>query len=78
MVDYTGELELGIRQEPGKHNLSAAEFLTRWRASADAVAFFSPRVYDDYRMLGLTGRIIANDGTTVVVSRKEFPDIPAT
>ena len=78
VVDYTGELELGIQQQPGKESLPSAEFLARWRASSDAVAFFSPKVYDDYRMLGLTGRIIANDGTTVVVSRKEFPDIPTT
>ena len=71
LVGFEGELEFGIRQQPGKESASRSEFLTRWRASEDAVAFFSPAVYDDYRMLGFSGRILAKDGTSVVVSRKE-------
>ena len=77
LVGFAGELEFGIGQEPGKESASRAEFLTRWRASSDAVAFFAPAAYDDYRMLGLPGRVVVRDGTTVVVSRKEFPDVPA-
>ena len=74
LVGYTGELEFGVEQEPGKRSATPAEFLTRWRASSDAVAFFTPSVYDDYRMMGLPGRVIVADPTTVVVSRSEFPD----
>jgi 4-amino-4-deoxy-L-arabinose transferase-like glycosyltransferase len=71
LVGFEGELEFGIGQEPGKESMSRTEFLARWRASSDGVAFFSPKVYDDYRMLGFTGRILLKDGTTVVVSRNE-------
>ena len=73
LVGYTGELEFGVQREPGKQSATPEEFLARWRASSDAVAFFAPPVYDGYRMKGLPGRVIAADSTTVVVSRSEFP-----
>ncbi len=77
VVGFRGELEFGMRQEPGRQSLTREQFLDRWRTSSDAVAFFSPAVYDDYRMRGLPGRVVASDGTTVLVSRNEFPDVPA-
>ena len=74
LVDYSGELDFGLQQEPGNQFAAREEFLTRWRASAAAVAFFKPSAYDDFRLLGLPGRVLAADGNTVVVSRNEFPD----
>jgi hypothetical protein len=46
-----------------------ADFVTRWDSSTDAVAFFGPRVWADYRQHGLPGRVIAADNYTIAVSR---------
>jgi 4-amino-4-deoxy-L-arabinose transferase-like glycosyltransferase len=69
LVDFQGELEFGLHAEPGKQESSPAEFVTRWGASTDAVAFFGPKLWDTYRRQGLPGRVIAADNYTVVVSR---------
>jgi hypothetical protein len=45
------------------------EFVARWNASTDAVAFFDPGVWESYQRRGLPGRVIAADNYTVAVSR---------
>jgi 4-amino-4-deoxy-L-arabinose transferase-like glycosyltransferase len=69
VVQFRGELEFGLHAEPGLQDASAAEFETRWNASRDAVAFFGPQLWDEYRHKGLPGRVIAADHYTVAVSR---------
>jgi 4-amino-4-deoxy-L-arabinose transferase-like glycosyltransferase len=69
VVEFAGELEFGLHAEPGKQMATAADFVTRWNASTDAVAFFGPKVWDSYRHRGLPGRVIAADNYTVAVSR---------
>ena len=64
-----GELDFGEAEEPGRQTATPAEFVRRWRAQSDAIAFFDPRVWDHYRQQGLPGRVIARDGFTVAVSR---------
>ncbi len=70
LVDYAGELQFGLNAEPGRNALSAAEFMQRWTASADAIAFVDPSQWPHYQQRGLPGRVIANDGETVAVSRR--------
>lgn len=69
VVRFRGELEFGLNAEPGRQEASAAEFVARWNASTDAVAFFGPQLWDEYRHQGLPGRVIAADHYTVAVSR---------
>jgi 4-amino-4-deoxy-L-arabinose transferase-like glycosyltransferase len=69
VVQFRGELEFGLHAEPGRQEATAAEFVARWNASTDAVAFFGPQVWDEYRRRGLPGRVIAADHYTVAVSR---------
>jgi 4-amino-4-deoxy-L-arabinose transferase-like glycosyltransferase len=71
LVDFkgTGELDFGEASEPGRQTASSAQFVQAWDASKDAVAFFDPRVWDHYRQQGLPGRVIAQDSSTVAVSR---------
>ena len=69
VVQFRGELEFGLNAEPGRQEASAAEFVKRWNASTDAVAFFGPQLWDEYRHQGLPGRVIAADHSTVAVSR---------
>jgi 4-amino-4-deoxy-L-arabinose transferase-like glycosyltransferase len=69
VVEFEGELRFGLLAEPGKNQASGAEFVARWRASTDAVAFFGPKLWDFYRHQGLPGKVIAADNYTVAVSR---------
>ena len=69
VVEFEGELEFGLHAEPGKQMATSADFVTRWDASTDAVAFFGPKVWDTYRHRGLPGRVIAADNYTIAVSR---------
>jgi 4-amino-4-deoxy-L-arabinose transferase-like glycosyltransferase len=69
VVEFTGELQFGLQAEPGAQTATAAEFVARWGASTDAVAFFGPKLWESYRRQGLPGRVIAADNYTVAVSR---------
>ena len=71
LVDFggTGELDFGEASEPGRQTATPEQFVQRWDASRDAIAFFDPRVWDHYRQHGLPGRVIAQDSFTVAVSR---------
>jgi 4-amino-4-deoxy-L-arabinose transferase-like glycosyltransferase len=69
LVSFQGELEFGQAREPGRQAATPEQFVHQWEASRDAIAFFDPRVWDDYRRRGLPGRVIAQDKFTVAVSR---------
>jgi 4-amino-4-deoxy-L-arabinose transferase-like glycosyltransferase len=69
LVQFRGELDFGLNAEPGRQEASAAQFEARWNASTDAVAFFGPQLWDEYRHKGFPGRVIAADHYTVAVSR---------
>jgi 4-amino-4-deoxy-L-arabinose transferase-like glycosyltransferase len=69
LVGYAGELHFGEMRQPGLEQASPAQFVRRWEASRDAVAFFAPSVWDHYRRQGLPGHVIARDSFTVAVSR---------
>jgi 4-amino-4-deoxy-L-arabinose transferase-like glycosyltransferase len=68
LVAFKGELEFGLNEEPAK-GLTQEQFAARWDAAADAVAFFDPGLWDEWRRRGLPGRVIAADQHTVIVSR---------
>ena len=69
LVSFQGELEFGQAREPGHQTATPEQFVRRWEASRDAIAFFDPGVWDHYRGQGLPGRVIAQDRFTVAVSR---------
>jgi len=69
VVDFEGELHFGLQAEPGKQMATPQDFVSRWDASTDAVAFFGPREWERFRSQGLPGRVIAADNYTVAVSR---------
>lgn len=69
LVQFEGELEFGLRAEPGRQMATSADFVAQWTSSTDAVAFFGPKLWEEYRQRGLPGRVIAADHTTVAVSR---------
>ena len=69
VVDFEGELHFGLSAEPGKQMATVEDFVSRWDASTDAVAFFGPREWERFRKQGLPGRVVAADNYTVAVSR---------
>jgi 4-amino-4-deoxy-L-arabinose transferase-like glycosyltransferase len=69
IVQFRGELDFGLNAEPGRQEASVSEFEARWNASTDAVAFFGPQLWEEYRHKGFPGRVIAADHYTVAVSR---------
>jgi 4-amino-4-deoxy-L-arabinose transferase-like glycosyltransferase len=68
LAGYEGELQFGLSEEPARR-MSSEQFAARWSAGGDAVAFFDPGVWDEWRRKGLPGRVIAADDHTVAVSR---------
>ena len=68
LVAFKGELEFGLNEEPDK-DMTLEQFVAQWDAAADAVAFFDPGLWDQWRRRGLPGRVIAADQHTVIVSR---------
>jgi hypothetical protein len=70
LVGYSGELGYGERLQPGLMTATPKQFVRRWDASHDAVAFFGIPVWRRYRKEGLPGRVIGRDSFTVAVSRR--------
>ncbi|HEY8053263.1 MAG TPA: glycosyltransferase family 39 protein [Steroidobacteraceae bacterium] len=68
LVDYEGELQFGLNEEPEKR-MSLADFAARWSAGGAAVAFFDPGIWDSWRRRGLPGHVLAADSYTVAVGR---------
>ncbi|WP_284100759.1 glycosyltransferase family 39 protein [Parachitinimonas caeni] len=65
LVEFGDELSFGLRQEPGKHEISLAEFLARWPAEKDAVAVTSPDFYAELQQRGLKMRLLSEDSRRV-------------
>ncbi|MFO1425450.1 MAG: hypothetical protein U1F11_00445 [Steroidobacteraceae bacterium] len=70
LVEYRGELDLGLRRDPASTNSTKAGFLAHWRQESDAVAFIEPRDYAKLAAAGMDGRIVADDGASIVVRRR--------
>jgi 4-amino-4-deoxy-L-arabinose transferase-like glycosyltransferase len=68
LVDFQGELEFGLAEEPSR-GLTTEAFLAHWAASTNAVAFIAPGILETWRSRGLRGRVIGGDNQTLVVSR---------
>jgi hypothetical protein len=68
LVAYEGELQFGQNEEPGRR-MDMQQFVARWSAGGEAVAFFDPGVWDTWRRQGLPGRVLGADSYTIAVSR---------
>jgi 4-amino-4-deoxy-L-arabinose transferase-like glycosyltransferase len=68
-VEFQGELEFGLTEEPAR-GLSASAFLAQWNAATNAVAFIAPGILDEWRDRGLSGKVIGGDNQTLVFSRQ--------
>jgi hypothetical protein len=70
LVGYTGELRFGLEAEPGRNSLTVDDFIRRWGADRDALAFIAPERWPGFQDRHLPGHVIAADSESVVVSRQ--------
>lgn len=70
LVGYRGELDFGLRQEPGRWIADLEQFAARWRTASDALAVIRPESYAQLQRMGLPMRVIYTAPTLVAVVRQ--------
>ena len=70
IVQYEGELELGLRQEPWRLVPDLEAFAARWRADADPVALIRPDAHAELGRMGVPMRVIYTSRSYVAVVRQ--------
>jgi len=68
-VEFSGELEFGVRREPRKAIPTMNDFITAWQREPDAVAIMSLQTYDALVSASVPMKIIARDAFRVAVRR---------
>ncbi|MBV9345377.1 MAG: glycosyltransferase family 39 protein [Gammaproteobacteria bacterium] len=66
LVDFEGELQFGLTQEP-QERMSLQQFLAHWRREPGAIAFVDPRRWEQLRQAGMRGTVLAADDDTAAV-----------
>lgn len=66
LVDFEGELQFGLTQEPDQR-MTLQQFIERWRRERGAIAFVDPRRLPQLRAAGLAGEVLAFDDDTAAV-----------
>ena len=69
VVQFQGELEFGLSEEPSRAVTNEA-FLAHWSRATNAVVFIAPGILEEWRSRGMQGKVIAGDNQTLVVSRQ--------
>lgn len=70
LVGYRGELDFGLRQDPGRWIPDLAQFAARWQGESDAMALVRAETYPELRRMGLPMRVIYTAPSLVAVVRK--------
>ena len=70
LVGYRGELDFGLRQDPGRWIPDLGQFALRWQGESDAMAVIRAESYLELRRMGLPMRVIYTAPSLVAVVRK--------
>jgi 4-amino-4-deoxy-L-arabinose transferase-like glycosyltransferase len=70
LAAYHGELDFGLRQNPGAGLPTVESFRTRWSAAGEALAVMEPEMFDEMRAYGTPMRELGRDDHHVLVSRQ--------
>jgi hypothetical protein len=70
LVGYRGELDYGLRKEPGAEIADVAEFLRRWSSQSRAFAVMEKSMFEDLKSRGVPMRLVATDVNRVMVARQ--------
>jgi 4-amino-4-deoxy-L-arabinose transferase-like glycosyltransferase len=69
LVGYRGELDYGLRKEPGAEIADVAEFLRRWSPPTRAFAVMEKAMFNDLKSRGVPMRLVAQTVNRVLVAR---------
>lgn len=69
LVNYRGELDFGLRQEPELAIDTVEEFARIWRNEADAIAVMPPSLYKDLLSQGLPMQLLTEQHKLVAVKK---------
>jgi 4-amino-4-deoxy-L-arabinose transferase-like glycosyltransferase len=69
LVGYRGELDYGLRKEPGAEIADVAEFLRRWSSPTQAFAVMEKAMFNDLKSRGVPMRLVAQTVNRVLVAR---------
>ncbi|MGO9038836.1 MAG: phospholipid carrier-dependent glycosyltransferase [Steroidobacteraceae bacterium] len=70
LVAYRGELDYGLRYNPGAELGSVAEFIARWNGESDAYAVMEKAMYQSLKGQGVAMREVGRDANRVLVARR--------
>ncbi len=70
LVDYHGEFEFGLKQEPDKALPDRQAFLAAWDREPEAIAIMKPSVYDELQRAGLHGRVLGENLKFLAVQKQ--------
>ena len=70
LVAYRGELDYGLRYDPGAEMASVAEFIVRWNDESDAYAVMEKALYENLKKRGVPMREVGRDANRVLVARR--------
>jgi 4-amino-4-deoxy-L-arabinose transferase-like glycosyltransferase len=70
LVAYRGELDYGLRYDPGAEMGSVAEFLVRWNNESDAYAVMEKSMYENLTKRGVPMREVGRNAIRVLVARR--------
>jgi 4-amino-4-deoxy-L-arabinose transferase-like glycosyltransferase len=70
LVAYRGELDFGLRRNPGAEIPSVAQFADQWAALPDAYAVMERSMFDELKSRDLPMREVARDLHRVLVARR--------
>jgi hypothetical protein len=69
LVAYRGELDYGLRHDPGAE-ARIGEFVARWTRDSDGYAVMDATMFDDLRSRGVPMRELARDLHRILVARR--------
>jgi len=70
LVAYRGELDYGLRYDPGAEMGSVAEFIARWNDESEAYAVMEKAMYENLKKRGVSMREVGRDANRVLVARR--------
>jgi hypothetical protein len=70
LVAYRGELDYGLKHDPGAEIASIAEFVDRWTAEPIAYAVMEEMMFEGLKSRGVPMREVARDLRRVLVARR--------
>jgi 4-amino-4-deoxy-L-arabinose transferase-like glycosyltransferase len=70
LVGYRGELDYGLRREPGGEIADVDEFLNLWGSQTRAFAVMDKRTFNDFKERGVPMRTVGENVAHVMVARQ--------